>query len=162
RGIADPIQTLDDELSVLVREIAGGVHWAEQAGVAHSFAQRRARFTDPVKNFARRSAAPLQLFPIHHASDADLFGRKGDNPEPFIFQPTDDGVAALFAGIKLHTREMPKDGDLLQRWIDLAQTILVAGEIAAATGVDQKFCAKRAESRPLTLSLSPGGGEGAV
>src|SRR5215213_2555116 len=81
---------------------------------------------------------PKELFLIEHAADADLLWGERDDPEPFIVQTNNDRVAGLLPRVECHTCKMAENRELFQGWIDLAQTFLVTGEIAPATGVDQE------------------------
>ena len=80
---------------------------------------------------------------VHHTTDADFSRGQRNDPEPFVFQSHDDRIAARFAWVEPNAVEMAEQGELFQAGMDEADALLVAGEIAASTGVDEKAGVKK-------------------
>src|SRR6185369_7169927 len=65
--------------------------------------------------------------------------------KPFVLQPDDDGVTARLAFVQSDAGEMAEHRQFLQARVDDAKALLIAREIAAAAGVNEKAAAVRPE-----------------
>ena len=59
----------------------------------------------------------------------------------------DDGVAAFFTFVELHIRKVGEDGEFAVVFVNFAEFFLVASDVIATAGVDQKFPLEGARSR---------------
>src|SRR5439155_14930218 len=141
-SVADANQPAIDKPPVAIREISGRLHCADETGVVHPLAQDAAGLHNAMEDLFGALPQRRELGLVHDTADADLFHGKRDEPEPFVFQPDDDGVAARLALVQSNAGEMAEHREFLQARVDDANALLVAGEIAAAAGVNEKAAAE--------------------
>ena len=99
---------------------------------------RRTGFDPALKNFLGRDAGFGEFIFVNHKADAGFFGGERNDPEPFVFKADDNSVRFGFAGIEADIFKMAEDGELFPGWVYLAQIFLVAGQITASAGINQK------------------------
>jgi hypothetical protein len=134
--IANAQQASANKAPVLVGEITGGMEDAHETGVLHSFAHRDTGLPKASKNSFGRFLCSREFFLIHHATHAHLLRGERDQPKPFILQTNDNGVSGFFTLVQANAGKVAKNSQLLEPRMDHAQPFLIAGQIAAATGID--------------------------
>src|ERR1051326_6526263 len=112
---------------------------ADEARIFHPPAQMRTGLDDVFEDVRRGLFCLIDFLLVHHDSDAGLGFCQWDNPDPFVFEPHDTGIATGFSFVVPDAFKKAKDKKFLQSGMYLSNAFLVACEIAAATGIDEEM-----------------------
>src|SRR5208337_2505249 len=106
--------------------------------VHHALLHHRTGLNPTLENLLWLAAALREFLLVNYQPDAGFFGGDGNDPEPFVFQADDDGVAACVAGIEANAGEMPENSEFFEARMNDAQTLLIAGQVGASAGVNDE------------------------